>query len=121
MPASGVGASGAGLVALVWGSLDRRPRGAASSGRHWSGPGVASTGVYRPWSDVWTLGEAAKVVGSQFCQHPELFFSRLAMKWSYAYGVRYVRYLEIAWIIQKWHASMSLLCIHTRSKARVQV
>ena len=38
-------ASGA---ALVWGSLDRRPRGAASSGRHWSGRGVASTGVYRP-------------------------------------------------------------------------
>ena len=36
-----------------------------------------------------------------FASAPEFFFSGLAMKRIYAYGVFYVRYLEIAWTIQR--------------------
>ena len=71
--AAGVSASGA---ALVWGSLDRRPRGAASSGRHWSGPGGSVDWRLPSWSTRAAV-EALFLVAVEFAS-PELFLACVA-------------------------------------------
>ena len=89
-------------LALIWGSLDRRPRGRCGLWRHRSGPGVPSTGVYLPGPRYARVEGSQSLVGQpSSLPAPALFFSRLAMKLIYAYDVGYVRYLEAAWTIQK--------------------